>query len=52
MLLPMRKGALPWPEISTAMIATAPTAAAPIPVSKEACDPVPRGAGVRWTSFR
>jgi hypothetical protein len=38
-------------EISTAMIATTPMAAAPIPANKNARDPLLRGAGILWVPF-
>jgi hypothetical protein len=40
-------GVLPLLEISTAIIATTPMAAAPIPANKKVRDPPPRGAGIR-----
>jgi hypothetical protein len=50
-LFPLFPGVLPLLEISTAMIATMPMAAAPIPANKKVRDPVPRGDGIRWASF-
>jgi hypothetical protein len=38
-------------EISTAIIATMPMAAAPIPANKKVRDPLPRGGGICWASF-
>jgi hypothetical protein len=42
---------LPLLEISTAIIATTPIAAAPMPANKKVRDPLPRGADIRWASF-
>jgi len=42
---------LPLFEISTAIIATIPMAAAPIPANRNVRDPLPRGGGIRCASF-
>jgi hypothetical protein len=50
-LVPEFAELLPLLEISTAIIATTPMAAAPMPANKKVRDPLPRGAGIRWASF-
>lgn len=50
-LVPIFAELLPLLEISTAIIATMPMAAAPIPANKKVRDPLPRGGGIRWASF-
>jgi hypothetical protein len=53
-LCPMCAELLPLLEISTAIIATTPMAAAPIPATRKVRDPPdppPRGGGIRWASF-
>jgi hypothetical protein len=50
-LVPVFADWLPLLEISTAIIATTPMAAAPIPANKKVRDPLPRGGGIRWASF-
>jgi hypothetical protein len=50
-LVPMFAELLPLLEINTAIIATMPMAAAPIPANKKVRDPLPRGGGIRWASF-
>jgi len=50
-LVPRFAELLPLLEISTAIIATTPIPAAPIPANKKVRDPLPRGGGICWASF-